>query len=228
MATAGYKARILLGDFALHAKLNQIDLPVNVSMYDVGVFSDPKRFIAGRQESSASMAGFHDTDGAAEAAAWVTATPFTYAPTGLAHGSQVQLVDLLRGTFSTSSPTDGAVAFTLDGVADGPCDFGVSLHDLGAETADENGTSHDGGAQSTTGAVAQLHVTEFSGFSGVAITVEDSANDSTFATIGTFTTIAGTTSERIAIAGTVRRYTRYALDVTGTGSITFQLSLARR
>ena len=63
---------------------------------------------------------------------------------------------------------------------------------------------------------------------GVAAIVEDSADSSSWATIGTFTTLAATGSERLAIAGTVRRYTRVRWDVTGTGSITAQVSIARR
>jgi hypothetical protein len=36
------------------------------------------------------------------------------------------------------------------------------------------------------------------------------------------------TAERISIAGTIRQYTRYVVDVTGSGSITMQVGLARR
>lgn len=226
----GYKARILLGDFSLSAKLNQVSLPTTVDMLDVTTFADDgvKRFIPGLSGSTASMSGFADADGVAEVAAWTTATPLTYAPFGLSRGSAVELVSTLRAQFQLGSPVAGVNGFSLSATTDGHTDLGVSLHDLTAVTGDENGTSHDGTAATTNGGVAQLHVSAFSGFSGVVVTIEDSANDADFATIATFTTVAGTTSERVAIAGTIRRYTRYVVDVTGSGSVTFQASIARR
>jgi hypothetical protein len=75
--------------------------------------------------------------------------------------------------------------------------------------------SVDNGAATTGGATAVLHITQ----SVVAmtandwtITIEDSADDTTFATIGTFTADgSAATAETISIAGTVRRYVRAVL-----------------
>jgi hypothetical protein len=230
VATAGFKTRILLGDFSLSAKLASVSLPYTVDMLDVTTFADNgvKRFIPGLSGSTASASGFIDADTATDVAAWTTAQPLTYAPFGLAHGSRVELVDTLRATYTTGTQVAGVASFDLAATTDGFTDFGVSLHDLTAETADENGTSLDGSASSANGGVAQLHVTAFSGLTNAVITIEDSADDSSWATIATFATVTGLTSERVAVTGTVRRYLRYVLDVTGTGSVTFQTSFARR
>lgn len=110
----------------------------------------------------------------------------------------------------------------------GQIDRGVILHAMAAETADGNGTSVDNAAASTNGGAAFLQVKAFSGLTSAVITVEDSANNSAFATIATFTTVTSApTAERVAINGTIRRYTRAVVDVTGTGSITFLVGLAR-
>lgn len=110
----------------------------------------------------------------------------------------------------------------------GRVDHGVILHALGAETGDATGTSVDNAAASTEGGAAFLQVTAFTGFSGAVITVEDSADNAAFATIATFTTVASApTAERIALAGTIRRYTRYVIDVTGSGSISFMVGVTR-
>jgi hypothetical protein len=61
------------------------------------------------------------------------------------------------------------------------------------------------------------------------VTIEDSADGSTnWTTIGTFATVTGLTSERLVIAGTVRRYLRVVDNVTGTGTNTRSVALARR
>jgi hypothetical protein len=60
-----------------------------------------------------------------------------------------------------------------------------------------------------------LHITQSEvamGDNDWTITVEDSADDSTFATIGTFTADgSAATAETLSIAGTIRRYVRAVL-----------------
>lgn len=231
MATAGYKTRILLGDFSLSPKLSEISLPFTVDMHDVTTFGDDgvKRFIPGASTSTASASGFLDVDTMTDIAAWSTNTPFTYAPFGLSRGSHVELVDTLKGSFEVGSQVAAAVSFDISAQTDGFTDFGVSLHDLTAVTSTENGTAHDGSAATSNGGVAQLHVTAYASLTNAVFTVQDSADGSTgWATIATFATVTGATSERVAVAGTVRRYLRYVATLTGTGSVTFQCSFARR
>lgn len=110
----------------------------------------------------------------------------------------------------------------------GRVDQGVILKALAAITADTTGTSHDNSAASTGGGAAHLQVTAYSGLTNAVITVEDSADNVSFATIATFATVTSApTAERKTIAGTIRRHTRYVVDVTGTGSITFLVGIAR-
>jgi len=113
-------------------------------------------------------------------------------------------------------------------IFNGAIDDGVILHPLAARTVDTTGTGVDNTASSANGGAAYLQVTAFSGLTSAVITVEHSSDGSTWATKGTFTTVtAGPTAERIALAGTINRHTRYVLDVTGTGSITLFVGLAR-
>lgn len=101
-----------------------------------------------------------------------------------------------------------------------------SIHPLGAETSTGNGTALDGSASSASGGAVWVHCTAFTGTS-ITLTVEDSADNSSFATIATFTAItAGGSSERIAIAGTIRRYVRVVRSGTFT-SATFSVGLYR-
>lgn len=232
MATAGFKTRVLLGDFSLSPKLHTISLPIAVEMLDVTTFADNgvKRFIPGLGSSTAAMSGFHDVEQHTDSVAWTTATPLTYAPFGLSRGTQVQLVDTLRASYEVGTQVGGAVSFDISAQTDGFTDFGVSLHDLTAETVDTNSTSVDNSASSAGGGVAHLHVTAFSGFSQAVLKVQHSTDNFSGSTVDlvTFTTVTGVTSQRSEVTGTVNRYLRAFLDVTGTGSITFQMSFARR
>lgn len=232
------KSRLLLGDFNMSATTQSVDGGVDVEMYDVSVLtSTAKEFQPGRDGASFSASGLLDVDATAnlqfdQLHDWKAATaaePVTYAPNGLALGAELWMVGAYEASIKTASPVGGMVTFGLEVQPDGPPDpIGRSLHDLTARTSDASGSSYDGTAATANGGVGHLHVTAFSGFSAADIIVEDSANDSTWATILTFTTVAGITSQRSAISGAVRRYLRVSWDVTGTGSITFAVGFARR
>lgn len=230
------QSRLLLGAFSLSAFLRNLETTSETDMLDATVFtSSAKESIPGLNTSKLTAGGLLEVDGAATSLlgrlnTWKSTgdTPISYAPSGLSLGSELILVASNEAQIKVTAKLGEVVSFNLDGQTDGFTDVGVSLHDLSAETADVSGTGVDGVASTTTGGVAHLHVTAFSGFSSAVVIVEDSANNSSFSTIGTFSTVSGLTSERLTIAGTIRRYTRYSVDVTGSGSITFSVGLARR
>lgn len=229
----GFKSRLLLGDFNLAAYTREVTAPWSQDMLDTTVLTDggAKTFIPGQDTSTLTVSGLYDAAEHADLAAAKSATaqPITFGPSGLALGAELWMVNALEMNIEMSAQPSGVSEFSMAAQTDGPSDMGVSLHDLLAVTADESGTAYDGSAASSGGGVAQLHVTAFSGFSGAVVIVEDSANGSTgWATIATFTTVAAATAERVAAAGAVRRYLRYSVDVTGSGSITFQVGFARR
>lgn len=121
-----------------------------------------------------------------------------------------------------------AVALTIDAMPDDGVDLGVSLHALGAETVDGNFTAVDNAAATTNGGVGSLHVTAYSGLTSALIKIQHSADDSTYADLISFTSVTAATSQRSAVTGTVNRYVRATVDVTGTGSATFAVAFARR
>lgn len=103
----------------------------------------------------------------------------------------------------------------------GAFDDGVILHPLAARTTDTNGTTVDQLAGTSAGGAGYVQCTAFSGFSGVVVKVQHSTDNSIWSDLITFTTIAAApAAERVAVSGTVNRYVRALIDVTGTGSIT--------
>lgn len=225
----GFKARTLIGDFSYSSKLNNVSFPGVTEMHEVTTHADNgvKRFIPGLSTSTATLTGFADPDVIADGVAWTTAQPLTYGQEGIAHSAPVFMVDALKTTLEVGSPVGGVVSFDASAQTDGWTNIGVSLHDLTAETATADGTGYDGAAATTAGGYAHLHVTAFSGFTNIIVTIQDSADNISFATIGTFATVTAVTGERLAVAGTVRRYVRASWTKTGTGSATFAVAFAR-
>jgi len=111
-------------------------------------------------------------------------------------------------------------------------EIGVSLHDLTAETGTGNGTSTDNGAATTNGGVGVLHCTAIAGAApSVVVRIEHSTNNSTWATLLTFTAAAVATKQRIEVAAgvTVNRWLREVHTFGGTtSSIVFNSAFARR
>lgn len=132
--------------------------------------------------------------------------------------------------YSLESAVADAVKLTLEAQPNDGVEWGVSLHNLGAETADTNASSVDNAASSANGGVATLHVTAYSGLTNAVLKVQHSTDNSAWSDLVTFTTVTALTSERkvVALATTVNRYLRCATDVTGTGSVTFAMAFARR
>lgn len=230
-AKPGYKARIYNGDFSLAAKLSQVSANLQVEMPEVTTFADNgvKRFIPGLDTSDLACEGFVDAAVNTDTTAWTSAQPFTYCPQGSEVGAVAVMVNALKSSYEVGTQVAGVASFSIAGQTDGATSLGgVSLHDEAAETGDGSAAAVDGTAASAAGGVAHLHVTAFSGLTNAIIIIEDSATGSSgWATIGTFATVAGTTSERLTIAGTIRRYTRCTIDVTGSGSVTYACALAR-
>ena len=95
-------------------------------------------------------------------------------------------------------------------------EWGVQLT-AGTQTDTEATDSDalDQGAQTTNGAQAYLHVFSVTGTS-CTVTIQDSADDSTFASLIAFTAATGATAERKTVTGTVDRYVRVSTSGTFT------------
>lgn len=132
--------------------------------------------------------------------------------------------------------TDGSLTFAVhcdSGQAGAGLEWGDLLTaGLRTDTAATNGASIDGVTASTTGWAAHLQVTAFTG-TDVVVTIQDSANDSTWANVtgGVFTSVtAAASKQRItgASGATLRRYVRaVTTTVGGVTSATFAVAISR-
>ena len=104
-----------------------------------------------------------------------------------------------------------------------------------SDSGDTESTSHDNAASSADGGAAYLQVSALAlgGYDSVQVTIRDSADDAAWLdhADGAFAVVAAAPSaQRIALTGTIRRYTAIDWDFIGAGSsqsITFMVGLNR-
>jgi len=236
----GKSAQILHGAYNLSSFLNDASASADVEVAETTAFgSSAKTYIVGLKDGTVSASGMFD--GAASATDEVlsasigsdTLAPVTIGYDGTTLGNRVTILKAKTTSYEVSTPVGDVVAVSYSAQADGGLDQGVSLAALASVSATTTGSSHDNSASSANGGVAQLHVTANSRDADATIKVQHSADNSTFADLATFTVVATTvtTSERVIVASgtTVNRYLRAVNTLaSGTGSITYQVSFARR
>ncbi len=134
----------------------------------------------------------------------------TVVTTAKAHGLTTGDKVLISG--SNSTPTiDGSRTVTV--VSATTFTVAVNVTVLGSAGSFVKVNTNAGG-------VGYAHCTAFSGFSGLVLKIMHSPDDTTYAALVTFTTIAGITKERVTVSGNVDRYLSSNGDVTGSGSVT--------
>jgi hypothetical protein len=218
----------------LSAYFHSADFTADVDTAETTTFTnDWKTFLPGLAGAEISLEGYFDpTQVVLTGLLPATANLITVGVGGGAVGDVARLASGITTSYGESAPVGGIVGLTWSLMANAAAGVkrGRILKPMAAITADANGTSVDGGSQTTTGALAQVHCSAVSSGDVVDVTIEDSATGSSgWATIGTFTQITAASAQRIVIAGTVKRYTRAVWDETDNGdpSLTFGVSFAR-
>lgn len=173
-----------------------------------------------------------DTD---RAHAVLTALPYanrqmTYCR-GLGLGSQAASALLKQIDYAPNRGADGALSIAVTSQStDYGVEWGVQLSaGQRTDTAATNGASIDGTASTAFGWQAYAHLVAFTG-TNITLTIQDSADDSSFAALagGGFTAFTAAGAQRIQGArdATVRRYVRLATTGTFT-SATFLVNFIR-
>lgn len=228
----GKECRSLVGEFDLSGMFTNTVFTkrrqnVNVTTHT----KDDLEYLSGLGDGQVAFQGLFDPAVAASDPVLATVSdgstrPVTTSPQGAsAIGQRAHMLNGRQGSYSPRSSVQDAVRIESGQAADGGAHGGVILHPLTARTAVASFASVDGAAQSLLGLVAHLHVTAFTGTNAVVI-IQDSADDTAWADLITFTTATGVTYQRATAAGTVERYLRVDLSGTFT-SITFAVAAAR-
>lgn len=152
---------------------------------------------------------------------------------GTTLGNPVASMTAKQINYDASRGDDGDLTFAVSAQSNGfGLEWGRSLTaGMRTDTEATNGTSIDTTASASFGGQAYLHVTAFTG-TDVTIKIQDSADNSSFTDVTSFTfgSITGVTSSRIALGSTdtIRRYVRVVTTTTGGfTSVTFAVNLIK-
>lgn len=229
----GKGAGLLLGAFNLSPYLNTNDTEIDVDMPETTTYgAGAKTYLPGIKDGKTSIGGFVDntpvvgSDAVLSSALGMGAVPLTVCPQGLsAIGNLAKLSVTNPANYKLGTPVGGVVSFTADLTPTGGIWSGQLLEPLTQKTNLGNSASSvDNLTASTSGGVANYHVTAVT--SGTATAkVQHSTDNSTWVDLISFTASSATTSEEKTVTGTVNRYTRAAW--TGTFVQSFAISFAR-
>ncbi len=240
----GKSAQVLVAATDLSGYFNSVDVSTNNDIAETTNFGqDAKSYVGGLQDATLSMSGLfsHDTNGSDDglsAALTAQQTLVTVAIDSGTIGNRAILAKTHETAYSISSPVADVSSITADFQAshdqagDYGLRFGVMLTDGAAIDSGSVGAlaSVDQVAATANGGMAFLHVVANTLDAAITITVQDSADDGTFADLGSFSSVgAGSTaSEQVVASGTVARYIRVNASTAATsGSITFGVAFAR-
>lgn len=195
---------------------------------------DNEVYVAGTKDATISLEGMFDgaADGIEEvllAALDADPTIITLCPQGDTLGNVAYGLSSLESKFSIDSSKDDVVSLANELQSSSGRDRLLIQHALSSEVASGQSASIDNAAQSTNGGVGFLQVPDIAGITNLAVLIEDSADNSSWATMLTFAGVtAGRGRQRVEITGTVRRYTRARWTFTGSGSAQFFVGFGRR
>jgi len=241
MATHGKKTRVLVNGYDLSRFFRSASIDGEVELLDTTTFqASAKTYIIGMPDSKASLEGLfssnadalapNEVDDILQPILGTDSELFVLIAQGdiAAVGDACQLFSGRETKYSVTSPFNGVTSCMAEIQADNGIRAALALAGLAARTATGAGASVDNAVATAAGFHASLHVTEASAADTLDVIIEDSADGSTWATIGTFPQVSAIGAERLEIAGAVRRYVRASWTIAGTSpSFTFAVGFAR-
>ena len=237
MPTTGREQRVLVDQYDISGYLTDVKASKDVEMYDTTTLTaTAKGYQPGLKNGKLSMSYLWDQAAGASdpvlqaALGSASGQVVSYFPAGYSViGNRVELFSSRLTTFEAGGGVADLVKGSSELMSDGDMDGGVVLSPLTSRTATANYASVDNLAATANGGVGHLHIIAEVGTVYV-VKIQDSADDSSFADLITFTSIGVVGAERIVLAAgsAVRRYLRAILStLTGT-SVTFAAAFARR
>lgn len=229
---------VFVGGVSLGGELTTLQVGSEVVLEGINGFGDSwvEPSHVGLSRAQASLAGFYDnslSDGILElGGVGALCTCFAW--------SQVQGGDfsgfyILRSSYARQPGREELTKMAAEFLGNGRLDDGEIIQPSSAESGSgvTSAGSLDNGASTSNGGATYLQVSSLTlgGYTSITVTVQDSPNNSTWATLATHTVATSAPyAERISVSGTIDRYTRVILTLNGSGSsesITLFVGVAR-
>ena len=216
---------------------NDSSVSQDVEATETTAFGDSaKTYITGLRDGTMSASGMFDgsllaIDAVLSGIIGATAADVvTMAPEGATAGKPCYSASTRETSYEISSPVTDVVSASMEAQATGGIDRALLLDANEAVTAPRNSAVIDNAASTSDGVVGYLHVTLNTRDGSTSLSVQDSADNITFADLVPFVAVgaAAIGGQRVAVAGTVNRYVRTQITPGGsTGSITYTMAFAR-
>lgn len=235
----GKGTKILVGWYDLSTSFKEFSASTSIDMAETSAFGNVyKTYIQGLGDATISLTGMwsggtNEVDDVLGTAIGAVGTlPVIVCPDGYGVGKRAIGLGANESSYEITGSIGDVVAVSAEfqSTVNSGGKSGVLLTTGAGVTTTTTSAAVDNAAATTADGYALLSVPANSRNVTTTIRIEDSADSSSWATIGTFT-VVGTGSvahEYLAISGTIRRYTRSVITLaSGTGSITAHVLLAR-
>lgn len=234
----GKNVNVFINQYDFSTYFNDVSASSMVETAEVSAFgSSAKEYIVGLQDGTVSLSGMFDgtTTGTDTVFSSVlgssTKQNVIVAPSGHSNGATAIVLEADDTSYEVSGAVADVVQTSAEFQSSDGVEHGKILSSGSAITATGSGTSVDNAASSANGGVGFVSVPTNTRNGNITVKVQQSADNSTFTDLITFTVVTSTqkTFQRVEVTGTVARYLRVNYTVAGsTGSATPVVAFARR
>jgi hypothetical protein len=232
----GRLAEILLNSVDVSGYFSSTSWETTVGTKEISTFKQSwVTFLSTLAKSTLSATGFYQSDDIDKVRDTLQAAvgQVSFAPAGATViGDQVRMLNINSADYRNTSNRDGAVDMIWSAISTATVGIGVSLHPLAQESVGTITGTGDGvytSAQSTTGAIGHLHVTQVSAATSSSFKFQDATTIGgayTDIASGAFVNVTAVGSQRLIIPGTIRQFVR-CVAVIGPATTTYAVSFAR-
>lgn len=227
---SGLGDHFLFGGYLIGGDIQQLSLHGGIAPLDVtDITQSAHSRLGGLRDGQIQLTAFMDPAPGMEHAAFSPLSRSDITCTylrGQSLGSPALCQQSLQLNYDPTRAADGGLTEKVDCDADQyGQEWGIQLTaGPRTDTAATDGASYDQGGATTYGAQAYLQAVAFTG-TDVTVEIQHSADDSSWATLGSFTQITGSVpqAQRISVSGTVDQYVR-AVTVTSGGFTSFEFA----
>lgn len=221
----GKNTEVLMSGLRLSNYLNSIDISRSADTAESTVFNSSgfKSYVSGNKDATLSAEGLFDgSPGSAEstlntALGSSAAKIWTVWPQGSDTGKFGWGMSAYQTSYDISSPVDGVVSISVDSQSNVAFDRPVSLFGLASiSSSSGNGNNNDNTSATTNGGVGYIQRTDTGGGTIATAVIQHSSAAATWATLVSFSAASAQTGQRVAVSGSVKRYTRFKYTLSGT------------
>jgi len=234
----GKNVNVFVNEYDFSTYFNDVSATTSVETAEVSAFgSNAKEYIVGLLDGTVSLSGMFDgtatgTDVVFSAVLGSTTKQnVIVAPSGHSNGASAIVLEADDTSYEVSGAVADVVQTSAEFQSSDGVEHGKILSSGTAISSTGNGTSVDNALSSANGGVGFLSVPTNTRNGNITVKVQQSADNSTFTDLITFTVVTSTqkTFQRVEVTGTVARYLRVNYTVAGsTGTATPVVAFARR